>query len=225
MSNQMMLFSEVPAAATGSVVTSGLVLYLDAANTSSYPGSGTTWTDLSGSSNNGTLTSATYNTNGGGAIATSGNSGSYVTIASPNLAASNFTVMTGSRYSGATRGRVVNAKNNNWLVGHWNSSVGNFYATGWVTSGTPTGGSDTNWRIYSAQGTIGGEFKLFINNAQTATSSAGGLAGPNGLSISKTLYPGEDSTSECAFILAYNRVLTETEMTQNYNFFKTRLGL
>ena len=38
------------------IVTDGLVLYLDAANTKSYPGSGTTWTDISGKSNNGTLT-------------------------------------------------------------------------------------------------------------------------------------------------------------------------
>jgi len=38
------------------VVTDGLVLALDAGNAKSYPGSGTTWTDLSGNSNNGTLT-------------------------------------------------------------------------------------------------------------------------------------------------------------------------
>ncbi len=37
------------------VVESGLVLALDAANPKSYPGSGTTWTDLSGNGNNGTL--------------------------------------------------------------------------------------------------------------------------------------------------------------------------
>ena len=30
------------------IVTDGLVLYLDAANTKSYSGSGTTWTDISG---------------------------------------------------------------------------------------------------------------------------------------------------------------------------------
>jgi hypothetical protein len=37
------------------IVTNGLVLCLDSANTESYPGSGTTWTDLSGNGNNGTL--------------------------------------------------------------------------------------------------------------------------------------------------------------------------
>ena len=38
------------------IVTDGLVLCLDAGNTKSYPGSGTTWTDLSGNGNTGTLT-------------------------------------------------------------------------------------------------------------------------------------------------------------------------
>ena len=40
-------------------ITDGLILDLDAGNTSSYPGTGTTWTDLSGS-NNGTITNVTY---------------------------------------------------------------------------------------------------------------------------------------------------------------------
>lgn len=39
-----------------SIVRDGLVLCLDAANTKSYSGSGATWNDLSGNSNNGTLT-------------------------------------------------------------------------------------------------------------------------------------------------------------------------
>ena len=47
----------------------GLVLALDAANTKSYPGSGTTWTDLSGRGNTGTLTNGpTYSSANGGSI-------------------------------------------------------------------------------------------------------------------------------------------------------------
>ena len=47
----------------------GLVLCLDAANAKSYPGSGTTWTDLSGRGNTGTLTlGPTYNSANGGGI-------------------------------------------------------------------------------------------------------------------------------------------------------------
>jgi len=55
--------------ATKGIVQSGLVLNLDAGVSSSYPGSGTTWTDLSGSGKNGTLTNGpTYNSANGGSI-------------------------------------------------------------------------------------------------------------------------------------------------------------
>jgi len=51
------------------VITDGLVLALDAADVSSYPGSGTTWTDLSGNGNNGTLVNGpTYSSSNGGCI-------------------------------------------------------------------------------------------------------------------------------------------------------------
>lgn len=49
--------------ASPNIVEDGLVLHLDAANTRSYSGTGTTWSDISGNGNNGTLTNGpTYNT-------------------------------------------------------------------------------------------------------------------------------------------------------------------
>jgi hypothetical protein len=58
---------------SGGMILSGelatLQLYLDAGNASSYPGSGTTWTDLSGNGRNGTLTNGpTYSSANGGSI-------------------------------------------------------------------------------------------------------------------------------------------------------------
>ena len=54
---------------TGGVVTDGLVLALDAGVSRSYPGSGTTWTDLSGNGNNGTLVNGVgYNSGNGGSL-------------------------------------------------------------------------------------------------------------------------------------------------------------
>ena len=51
------------------IVTDGLVLCLDAANPKSYPGSGTTWYDLSGNGNHGTLINGpTYNSDNKGSI-------------------------------------------------------------------------------------------------------------------------------------------------------------
>ena len=51
------------------ISTNGLILYLDAGNTKSYPGTGTTWVDISQSGNNGTLiNSPTFNSSNGGGI-------------------------------------------------------------------------------------------------------------------------------------------------------------
>ena len=51
------------------IVRNGLVLHLDAANPKSYPGSGTTWYDLSGNGNHGTLTNGpTFNSDNKGSI-------------------------------------------------------------------------------------------------------------------------------------------------------------
>lgn len=62
--------------ATKGIIQNGLVLNLDAGVSDSYPGSGTTWTDLSGNGNNGTLTnmSATpFDSGNGGSIVFDGN--------------------------------------------------------------------------------------------------------------------------------------------------------
>ncbi len=56
-----------------SLVTTGLVLNLDAGNSASYAGTGTTWTDLSGRGNNGTLyNSVTYNASNQGSLVFNG---------------------------------------------------------------------------------------------------------------------------------------------------------
>ena len=63
-------------------IDDGLVLALDAADTNSYPGSGTTWADLSDNDNDGTLTnSPTYNSNNSGSFAFDGTN-DYVSFAS-----------------------------------------------------------------------------------------------------------------------------------------------
>ena len=63
------------------IPTSGLIFYLDAANTRSYPGSGTTWTDLSGNGNTGTLTNGpTYSSANGGQIVFDGSNDNAVVL-------------------------------------------------------------------------------------------------------------------------------------------------
>lgn len=69
------------------IVTDGLVLHLDAANNRSYPGTGTTWTDISRSGNSATLFSGpTFNSANGGAVVFNGGYGSStISLSSSNM--------------------------------------------------------------------------------------------------------------------------------------------
>ena len=72
------------------VVGSNLQLYIDAAIPASYPGSGSTWYDLSGNGRNGTLLSgAGYNSANGGSI-TFDNNTSVVDFGNLGLSLSSF---------------------------------------------------------------------------------------------------------------------------------------
>ncbi len=63
------------------IVTDGLVLHLDAGNYNSYPIAGTTWYDLSGYRNNGTLVAgAVYSRDGGGSIVFDGTSDAVTSV-------------------------------------------------------------------------------------------------------------------------------------------------
>jgi hypothetical protein len=203
-------------------VTNGLVLYWDAGNLDSYPGTGTTIYDLSGNGNNGTLVNGVgYNQTNGGVLTFDGVD-DLVYSSTPNLATTNNTVMGAARYTGGPGGRIINSYVNNWLMGHWGTTTENYYAEGWVT--TPGSGvSDGNWRIYSALGDVSGDsYSLYVNNSLTAGPNNGGSAGPNGIQINSI---GEPSAGQFSFVLVYNRILTAAEMTQNYNYFKGRFGL
>lgn len=75
------------------IVTSGLVLNLDAGYTPSYPRTGTSWTDLSGSGYTGTLINGpTYSSDGGGCIVSDGVDDGVTVPDSPNLDLTNFTL-------------------------------------------------------------------------------------------------------------------------------------
>ncbi|NBP55511.1 hypothetical protein EBU71_03030, partial [bacterium] len=75
------------------IVTNGLVLNLDAGNSASYPGTGTTWTDLSGNGNNGTLINGpTYSSSNGGSIVFDGTNDSVNIPISSSLQSQYFTL-------------------------------------------------------------------------------------------------------------------------------------
>ena len=94
-----------------SIVMDGLTLCLDAANPRSYPGSGTTWTDLSGFGNNGTLTNGpTYSSANSGSIVFDG-SDDQVNVSNGNLFFSGKNQVTVSVWFNLTSGNRPNLIN------------------------------------------------------------------------------------------------------------------
>jgi hypothetical protein len=55
-----------PTPPSGGIISDNLFMHLDASNASSYSGSGSTWTDLTGNGNNGTINGATWSSTDGG---------------------------------------------------------------------------------------------------------------------------------------------------------------
>jgi len=205
------------------IVTDGLTNYFDAGNTKSYPGSGTTWYNLIPGGVNGTLTNGpTYSSVNGGVIALDGvNDYIYIPL---NLSTSNYTIMGAARYV-VVGGRTFSALTNNWLMGHWGGTTENYYAEGWVSSvGAGTG--DTNWRIYAATGNYSGDsWEMYVNGQLTVSPNTGGSAGPNGFAIGSVGGTSEFSNSHISNLLIYNRVLTASEVSQNFNALRGRYGI
>ena len=115
------------------VVTTGLQLYLDAGNASSYPGSGTAWTDLSGNSRDGTLTNGpTYSGTNGGSIVFDGSNDYVQCTGSLTVTAATFVTWIkrngsqgtydGILFSRGTNTTGMNFYTSNQLGYHWNDS-------------------------------------------------------------------------------------------------------
>jgi hypothetical protein len=205
-------------------VSDGLVFCVDAANPKSYPGSGTTWFDISGNQHNITLGSTvSFVSSFGGVLNFPENADGYGRNTSMNLSSSNYTVMSFVRKnSNGNDGRTITAYNNNWLLGHHDNTYGDYYAEGWVNNiSSPI--SDTVWRMFTGTGNISGDsYSLYIND-QIIITNSDGSAGPNGWNLNNQY--SQYSDCQIANLVCYNRVLTAAEIAQNFNALRGRFGI
>jgi hypothetical protein len=222
------------------IVTNGLVLCLDAANSRSYPGSGTTWTDLSGGGNTGTLTNGpTYSSSNGGSIVFDGTD-DYVTLSSSQIAPGtgaftwNFWAKTtrtlSTEYSILFSGT---GSNTNYGVIGLDNRTGNglvYYAlafriqsnefsfiNNWVyVSFVGNGGSSgaRNLKLYQNGIQVGSTYTVDYNFTSTTPN-----IGANHSSYAELM---KGNISNVSY---YNRSLTAAEIQQNYNALKGRFGL
>ena len=224
------------------IITEGLVLYLDAANTRSYPGTGTTWSDLSRSGNNGSLINGpTFNSANGGSIVFDGtNDNVQLGAASKYISGNKITVSTWVKTN------VVNDYRKIFVtVNQGTQTINGIYFSlgpnneGGVNYGTYFGVKTTTFAaaiwpnnisitsFTNLVGTYDGtNIFLYVNGvlvaqqAQTGNIGTAGIARISGYDTGTEIWNGN-----IANVSIYNRALSATEIRQNYNATKTRFGL
>jgi len=225
------------------IVTDGLVLYLDAANNRSYPGSGTTWTDLSRGSNNGTLTNGpTFNSANGGSIVFDGIN-DYVNCGTTDIIPGSWTInvwVQQKKTTGAAVffGRSGTAPNyDQTAILGWIATGNKFFTqgktVGGIYSSTTSSFSPSTTVIYNVVGTFNTAstaLNLYINGVLDNTKVIGSLFTTgsnlsNQVGCSDGTIPGNFTQGNLYSVQIYNRALSSTEVLQNYNATKTRFGL
>jgi hypothetical protein len=219
-----------------SILTNGLVLALDAANSKSYPGSGTTWSDMSGNGNNGTLTNGpTFNSANGGSIVFDGtnDSFSYPTI-----------TFTNQPYSLELFGKItstIDTNNRRSIFGNINYagefSATQTYLTNITCDSTPTyfnfaftsAGSLVVNSIFHWVFTVNSSknVQIFLNSIPATIDNQ--LTGFTTISSTFTRF-GIWTTlrpyiGDVYSIRIYNQALSTSQVQQNYNSQKSRFNL
>lgn len=211
------------------IVTDGLVLYLDAANTKSYVSGSTTWNDISRGGNNGTLVNGpTFNSQNGGSIVFDGTN-DYVSISNPinqpNLQ-QEWSVMSWINVANKTQQKLINGINNGLYISYTNSESSLLYINGipndYYTYGNDL--TDIGWVMVTFRfKNSTGARTIFRNTTNISTFGPNQTSTPSG--ISSTLLIGSGVQGKLANILIYDRYITDQEITQNYNATKSRFGL
>jgi hypothetical protein len=218
------------------LVSSGLVLYLDAANSSSYSGSGSTWYDLSGNNNNVAMQNSSnisYSSSGGGYFALT-STGYFSAASSTNTPTgnSNYTfsvwaqlgstwnangfMSLGSAWGTTNAVNAFRTGSTGQVINYWwSNDLSLIYspssATAWINFVVTFDG--TNRKIWVNGTSIGGDTPTGHN----VTTSY--------LQVGATNSTGETLNGKIGQALIYNRALSQTEITNNYTVIRGRYGV
>jgi hypothetical protein len=223
------------------VVTTGIELYLDGRQSSSYPGSGSTWYDLSGNSNNATLyNSPTYDGtslvfSGAGTAPSPGTVGSVQYGQVPNGVYFNgdFTINSWIKISAYNNWqRIIDfgngAGSNSVLLAstYGTSGYPGFYVTGTQFQSTVQLAYNTWYNVGATMsGTTG---TIYVNGsaAGTATMNTAANVTRQYCYIARSEWAGDGMfQGSIGSILIYNRALSSTEMMSNFTALRSEYGI
>jgi hypothetical protein len=221
-------------------VTGGLVFYVDAGNTASYPGSGSIWYDLSPSRLNVTLYgSPTYSSTNGGYIAFTPSSSQYGgTTVSYNTTLTRWTTEAWHYFTNVTAGNLAAiicktyGGDVNFALGSPVGGAGGknlaaaYYAGTWYNTSSTYTLPSVGW--YHLVGTYDGtNLKLYVNNVLTQTQASSQTPGLGGglIHLMRRWDTGDYWGGYLGIARVYNRALSESEISKNYAVSKDRFGL
>ena len=216
------------------IVTDGLVLCLDAGNTKSYPGSGTTWTDISRNGNDGTLTNGpTYSSANGGSLVFDG-SNEYITIPDSNTLTNTSTLTINcwvkvNAFIGsynAIVGKGTSDTDEEYVVAISSSSL--YFDVGGggpYTQPSYTFNTNTWYNICCVHSRTDGVSSLlcYVNGIILNNTVIQSTLTPNDnslpVSIGSRYYNAAQSpfNGKISNVSIYNRALSAAEVAQNYN--------
>ena len=227
----------IPLSNTPTIVLDGLQLYFNVGDTNSYPGSGTTITDLSTNGYSGVLTNGVGYSSADGGYLTFDGSDDYIDT-NQSLASEEFSVGAWFKSSAAGIKMILSKETNaGWP---WNYRI-------WLNGGTIVGdiaqSGGTNTSISSTLSTYNNgnwyyvmftrndtTLKLYVNGSEIGSVSdtlTGTIQNSQEVWFGRSAYLGGryPYNGNLGEMMIYNRVLSSGEILQNYNVTKTRYGL
>jgi len=221
----------------GKIVTNGLVLALNAADRNSYVSGSTTWNDLSGNNNSGSLTN-----NPGFVTNALTFNGTTNTATFSNIPGPSFSLISSSFTTEFWVYTTTTGSNQGLISSNQSSTNGGLYSfilrgTTIICSfyGTPT------YTDVSGGPVITGSWAHYVNTFNYTNQSASiyingvltgaGSMAPSPLITSASLLIGRYTfgggylTGSMASARVYNRSLSQAEVLQNYNAQKSRFNL
>ena len=231
------------------IVTSGLILYLDTDNPSSYPGAGSNWYDLSGNNYDFTINPSAFRTsNGIKHMDFEGSYGQAIRIVSgsrtdvPAYANTTMQVFSSIKNStghwrtlvrGASSDHPVLIQNGANDLGKYDNEGGGFFDSGFDITSLPNPYTQFNFLDFKLS-TSSPYYSFKYNNTSTnyqitnsnATFNHGfaSIGNTHGNDIDVT-NAASQPWGKIGVFLYYNRKLTDSETLQNYNAFRSRYSL
>ena len=224
------------------VITNGLKVYLDASNSSSYSGSGTSWLDLSGTSNNGTLYNGasvgigpTYSNQDNGSLLFDGSNDIVSGSVSPSFSSTYFTIdwwIKPNNVADYNQIMSLNSENSWGGFSFHTTNNGQIYAGTDYSCNcrfTPTTGVNliaNTWQniTFTYSNRVA---KLYINGVEKLSQTFDNL--PSNSTITKYIIGKNSATNAIDGAIGsfklYDVALSGTDVMTNFNGAKSRFGL